>query len=98
MIDDRLWPDRGDGRKAHYGEGRQPIDDIRDAGWAPPFAASCILRYLRRTKDPAHSLESARWYWRYLNDLCRDDDNYPKDVKRKLVSMLSAEELAKLKG
>jgi hypothetical protein len=66
MTDDRTFPDRdapgpdGTVRKAHYGDGVQPWDLIVAAGWAPEFAAGCVLRYLRRTKDPDHSLESAR--------------------------------------
>lgn len=47
-------------RKAHYGESRQPIDDIFAAGWGPAFCAGNVLKYLRRTKEPEHSLESAR--------------------------------------
>lgn len=49
-------------RKAHYGSGEQPWDTIVFAGWGPEFAAGNILKYLRRTKAPEHSLESARWY------------------------------------
>lgn len=56
----------GSVRKAHYGPGRQPWDDIVEAGWGPAFAAGCVLRYLRRDKAQAHSLESARWYYRQL--------------------------------
>ncbi len=65
---ERLFPDReklgadGSVRKAHYGSGRQPWDDILDEGWGPGFAAGCVLRYLRRDKAVEHSLESARWY------------------------------------
>lgn len=70
-----IYPNRptpgadGTMRKAHYGEGRQPRDDIVDAGWGPAFAAGCVLRYLRRAKDPEHSLESARWYWARLREM-----------------------------
>ena len=52
---DELGED-GTVRKAHYGSGRQPWDHIKAAGWGPEFAAGCVLRYLRRTKDPEHSL------------------------------------------
>jgi hypothetical protein len=61
--------DDGTIRQDHYGTGRQPWDDIVDQGWAPEFAAGNILKYLRRTKDPEHSAESARWYWLRLIEL-----------------------------
>ena len=53
-------------RKAHYGAGKQPWDLIKEAGWAPHFAAANVLKYLRRDKQLEHSLESARWYFREL--------------------------------
>jgi hypothetical protein len=56
-------------RQDHYGQGRQPWDEILDANWAPEFCAGNVLKYLRRTKDPEHSLESARWYWLRLHEL-----------------------------
>jgi len=55
-------------RKAHYGDGEQPWDVILASGWGPAFAASNVLKYLRRTKNPEHSLESARWYYARLID------------------------------
>ena len=61
-----LWADRGDGRKAHYGDGRQPWDVIIELGWEPEWLAGNIIKYLRRTKEPEHSLESARIYYRRL--------------------------------
>lgn len=50
-------------RQDHYGAGRQPWDDIVDAGWGPAFAAGNVLKYLRRPDknplDPVrHSLEA----------------------------------------
>jgi hypothetical protein len=65
---DPLAPERrqGDRRKAHYGDGIQPWDHILAAGWGPAFAASNVLKYLRRTKNPEHSLESAKWYYEQL--------------------------------
>lgn len=53
-------------RKEWYGEGRQPWDDILELGWGPEFAAANVLKYLRRSKSPEHSLESAQWYFREL--------------------------------
>lgn len=64
-MTDALYPDRaepstdGSTRKAHYGEGER-------LGWGPAFAATCVLRYLRRDKAREHSLESARWYYDQL--------------------------------
>lgn len=62
----------GTTRKTHYGAGRQPWDDIKELGWAPEFAASNVLKYLRRTKDPLHSRSSARWYFHELQVLAAD--------------------------
>lgn len=61
-------PDRGDGRKAHYGDGKQPLDDSWAQGWGHAFDATNVLKYLRRIKpgQEQHSKESARWYWRDL--------------------------------
>lgn len=56
-------------RKAHYGEsGAQPWDLILAAGWGPAFAAGNVLKYLRRSKNPEHSAESAAWYYDRLVD------------------------------
>lgn len=98
-----IYEDRGDGRKTHYGSGRQPWDDIVEAGWGPPFAASNVLKYLRRTKDLEHSLESARWYWQRLNEMttsltpCPFLDTphhsaYAKVCLVRLITLLSTEE------
>lgn len=67
-MTDQLAPDRGDGRKAHYGDSVQPWDIILASGWGPAFAAANVVKYLRRTKSPEHSLESARWYYARLID------------------------------
>lgn len=69
--------DRGDGRKAHYGAGRQPLDDILSMGWAPAFCAGNVLKYLRRAKDMRHSHESARFYWKLLEKLDQDSHDNP---------------------
>lgn len=58
-------------RKAHYGAaGAQPWDLILAAGWGPAFAAANVLKYLRRTKNPEHSAESAAWYYDRLVEGC----------------------------
>ena len=56
-------------RKEWYGDGEQPWDAIVRAGWGPEFAAGNIVKYLRRTKDREHSLQSAQWYWQRLHEL-----------------------------
>lgn len=57
-------------RKAHYGDGVQPWDVILASGWGPGFAAGNVLKYLRRTKNPEHSAESASWYYDRLVEGC----------------------------
>jgi hypothetical protein len=94
-------------RQDHYGDGRQPWDDIVDAHWGPAFAAGNVLKYLRRTKDPKHSLESARWYWARLREFSGawgDDpanaplanDDFAPTVLRKLWEMLTPDERERL--
>lgn len=83
----------GSVRKAHYGAGRQPWDDILDAGWGPAFAAGCVLRYLRRTKDHDHSLESARWYVERLVELAAKNDQDALAVLDRLTGLLTRTEL-----
>jgi len=58
-------------RAAHYGSGRQPIDDIKDAGWGPAFAASNVLKYIRRymNKNGDDDIAKARWYWHDLHKM-----------------------------
>ena len=92
----------GVARQDHYGAGRQPWDDIVDLGWAPAFAAGNVLKYLRRDKRPEHSLESARWYWRRLQEFRRDARYLYRGAASvavvKLSELLTAEELAKLEA
>lgn len=100
--------DRGVPRQDHYGAGRQPWDDILDAGWAPEFATGNVLKYLRRTKDRTHSVESARWYWTRLKEMTRGDltsteisiDRLMRraiTVQKKLMRLLTTAELETLK-
>lgn len=60
-------------RKAHYGDGEQPWDVIVRLGWGPAFAAGNVLKYLRRSKHPEHSLESAAWYYARLVEGCSNE-------------------------
>lgn len=83
-------------RQDHYGSGRQPWDDIVDNGWGVAFAAGNVLKYLRRTKHPEHSLESAKWYWTRLHEFAHEGDLYAIREVRRLRVYLSNEELAKL--
>lgn len=94
--------DDGTQRKVHYGAGRQPWDDIKDAGWGPAFAASNVLKYMRRTKHPEHSFESACWYWDRLDEMIADRTNMSlqraaMDAKRHLMSLLTDEEFVRLR-
>lgn len=65
--------DRGDGRTAHYGDGKQPWDDCLEEGWAHPGAAFSILRYLRRSKMPERDLQAAKVYFGWLKELAKKD-------------------------
>lgn len=77
-------------RQDHYGDGEQPWDAIVRLGWAPQFAAANIIKYLRRTKEPKHSIESAKWYWARL---CEIDPNDENNIAQILVSeVLTLEE------
>jgi hypothetical protein len=80
-------------RKLHYGTGRQPWDDMLSCGWAPDFAAACILRYLRRDKEIEHSIESALWYWARLNELATGGNMRAHNNIKVLRIMLTAAEL-----
>lgn len=93
--DDETAPrDDGTIRKAHYGAGRQPWDDIVDAGWSVEFAAANVLKYLRRTKDPEHSLAAARWYYARLRE--QPMVGKARAVREQLLSMLTAVEFTRL--
>lgn len=89
-------------RKAHYGTGKQPWDTMVEMGIAPEFAAGNVIKNLRRSKDPEHSLESARWYYKQLRGMIDSNlDNLSKDtslmrivaVFNALLSELTSEEL-----
>ncbi|MDE2426251.1 MAG: hypothetical protein KGO96_10145 [Elusimicrobia bacterium] len=91
-MTDRIFPDREQPgsdaapiRKAHYGPGCQPIDDMIELGWAAHFMAGSILRYLRRDKDREHSLESARRYREWLANLAADEGYFCKHRARVAV-------------
>jgi len=87
-------------RQDHYGAGRQPWDDIKDAGWAPHFAAANVLKYLRRTKDLEHSLQSARWYWTELNKMADAPASSTQHeaffTRHKLMLQLSKDEINRI--
>lgn len=84
----------GAARKAHYGDGEQPWDTIKNAGWAPEFAAGNVVKYLRRTKDPEHSLQSARWYYARLKELIgRGSRSHEEGVRASYVYKALMKEL-----
>jgi hypothetical protein len=66
-------PERADGRKVHYGAGRQPLDDIVELGWGPMFCAGNVLKYLRRDKQLEDSKKKAKWYFDYLVKMTRNE-------------------------
>lgn len=71
----------GDGteRKSHYGPGRQPWDDFLENGWAAHFAAACVVKYLRRTKEDPNDIVDARWYYTRLKELAaKEADTYAR--------------------
>lgn len=94
-VDNPDEPDRGDGRKQHYGSGRQPWDDIVEQGWAAQFAAGNVLKYLRRDKAIKTSRTKARWYFAELTKLARaaTEVEAPYAVMKSLVGLLTRDEL-----
>lgn len=97
--EDRLRDDDTQ-RKRHYGAGKQPWDTIKELGWAAEFAASNVLKYMRRVKDREHSVESARWYYARLKEMMGRDNGSDvrraADVYRALMGELTDGELALL--
>jgi len=91
-------------RKAHYGEGRQPWDVMVDLEIAPEFAAGSILKYLRRDKDPEHSLESAQWYYNQLYQHAATENRNGSHLTpwskmlHKLEAELTSAELKRVRG
>lgn len=62
-------------RAAHYGDGVQPWDHIKAAGWGPEFAAGNALKYVRRykTKNGEDDLKKGRWYYAELINLVGEE-------------------------
>lgn len=93
----------GTTRKDYYGAGRQPWDDIIDAGWGAAFAAGNVLKYVRRTKGNPDDLEKARWYYaRIIERYSMKDPNNLRWAEygcalMDLNNLLSAEEREKLR-
>lgn len=86
-------------RKAYYGPPgtKQPWDVILEQGWAPHFAASNVLKYLRRDKEPEGDLDKARWYWQQLNLLATRGRSTDAGLALvRLIWMLTQGEQAKL--
>lgn len=84
-----------DGRKAHYGEGKQPWDTCKELGWAAQGAAFSILRYLRRTKTPERDLREAKVYHKWLFELAEENSS-SKVVLEQLHKELSQAEFERL--
>lgn len=88
-------------RQDHYGVSRQPWDTIKARSWAPHFCGGNILKYMRRSKEPAHSLESARWYLERLREIADrvhggEDAAAGRKVLRELYAELTADERERL--
>lgn len=64
-------------RKSH---GRQPWDDIIDAGCGPEFAFGNALKYVRRydKKNGEDDLTKGRWYYARLVEMARGEGSLPK--------------------
>jgi hypothetical protein len=86
-------PERADGRKVHYGAGKQPIDTIKELGWGAQFMAGNVLKYLRRDKDLEHSLQSARVYFGWLRELAITGTPVDRKVHEQLINELNLEEI-----
>lgn len=80
-AEDYVEPERtaADGtiRKQHYGDGKQPWDDMLTLGWAPYFAAGSALKYVRRykNKNGDDDLAKGRWYFARLKEMFMGADN-----------------------
>jgi hypothetical protein len=70
MTEPEHVADDGSLRKDHYGSGRQPWDDIVDAGWGPAFAAGNILKYIRRAANKGGPDDVAKGCW-YYNEMIK---------------------------
>lgn len=68
-------------RAAHYGDGVQPWDHIRTAGWGPEFAAGNALKYVRRyqNKNGEDDLAKGRWYYHELVQMVAEVAHYGED-------------------
>lgn len=92
--------DRGDGRKAHYGDGKQPVDTMKEYRRFSDFCFGNVLKYLRRFKSLEHSEESSRVYFKWLVDIAKDP-NDPEQANavgavRDLIMELRGEELIRV--
>lgn len=91
----------GAARKAHYGDGKQPWDTIVEMGWGAEFAAANVIKYLRRTKDVDHSIQSARWYYSRLKEMISRDAGSRNsaaaaEIMKKLMGELTDAEFTKV--
>lgn len=99
--------DDGTVRQNHYGQGRQPWDDMVSFGWDVHFAVASILKYLRRDKEQAWSISSARWYHDRLQEIAAYQGwnlrklwrrHRSERALRRLVAILTDDELYTLLG
>ena len=87
-------------RKAHYGSGRQPWDDIVEAGWAPAFAAGNVLKYVRRAaaKNGEDDIAKAKWYLMRLIARGKDGEQESVNAVARLAMLLTPDEWMALVG
>lgn len=85
-------------RAAHYGDGIQPWDHIKAAGWGPQFAG----RY--KVKNGEDDLKKGRWYYNELLNLAAEANevpgtsiNYAGRTMGELELMLTQEERSLLR-
>ena len=90
--------DDGSVRKDHYGPGRQPWDDIVDAGWGPAFAAGNALKYVRRAaaKNGEDDLAKGRWYYNEMIKRIAGEVNGPWTMAFDVLEELLARDERKL--
>ena len=96
MEPEFVAPD-GTTRKTHYGQGKQPWDEILEEGWGAAFAAGNVLKYVRRhaMKNGEDDLRKAAWYYKELRNMAGSltRDPYSAYIYSRLCNRLTKDEL-----
>lgn len=77
-------------RKAHYGAGRQPWDDILEkTDWAVGFCAGNVFKYVRRAaaKNGEDDIRKAQWYLARLQEMAASDTGHTPHAQRALMKL-----------